>query len=110
MSKEIPLSQGRLALVDDADYAELSQHKWFVDHYGYAVRNFPRSLCKTRDIRMHRVILNAPDGMTVDHINGNRLDNRRCNLRLATDAQNKCNVGRRATNTSCRKSKGTGTI
>ena len=49
---------------------------------------------------MHRHILDAPIGFEVDHINGNTLDNRRCNLRLATSTQNGCNTRRRSDNTS----------
>jgi hypothetical protein len=49
---------------------------------------------------MHRVILNTPDGMKTDHINNDKLDNRRCNLRVCTDAQNMRNRGKQANNTS----------
>jgi hypothetical protein len=48
--------------------------------------------------RLHRVIMDCPDGMTVDHINGDTMDNRRCNLRIATQSQNQMNRG------SCRGS------
>ncbi len=46
-------------------------------------------------IDMHRLIMNPPKGMEVDHINGNRLDNRRENLRIVTSQQNKMNSGTR---------------
>ena len=70
------------ALVDDADYAELSKHKWCVSD-GYAVRKIGKKVTA-----MHRVILNTPVGMHSDHINGDRLDNRRCNLRVCTRTEN----------------------
>lgn len=86
MTREIPLSRGKVALVDDADYERLNQWKW---HYnastGYAAR---RDWQARRYVLMHRVILDAPAGRAVDHINGDGLDNRRANLRLATAAQN----------------------
>ena len=53
-----------------------------------------------RTIFLHRVILSPPDGYFVDHINMNRLDNRRCNLRIATKAQNSYNRPARRDNTS----------
>lgn len=97
--KEIPLTRGKVAIVDDDDYAELSNYKWYYDSKGYAARH------KTRDQKrayqsMHRQIVNAPDGMEVDHINGDRLDNRRANLRLCTRSQNQHNKGAQANNTS----------
>lgn len=82
MTKLIHLTQNRMAIVDDEDYDWLMQWKWYF-HKGYAQRSIVR-----RKAHMHRIILNAPQGMEVDHINGNGLDNRRANLRLATRQQN----------------------
>jgi len=94
MVKEIELSQGMVALVNDADYAELAQHRWCANRIGgnfYAVRNGPRTDGHRARIYLHRIILGAPPDMGVDHINGDGLDNRRNNLRLATKSQNGAN-------------------
>lgn len=90
MSKEITLSRGRVAIVDDADYGWLSQWKWLYITSGYAVRRHMVNK-RQRATSMHRLIMGFPDIMEVDHINGNKLDNRRCNLRLATTSQNQQN-------------------
>jgi hypothetical protein len=84
--KQIQLTKGLVALVDDEDYERLSSFKWKA-HHRYAARNVRRN-GKFLTIMMHREILKAPSGMDVDHINGDRLDNRRSNLRLATRSQN----------------------
>lgn len=85
--KEIRLSQGKFALVDDEDYEWLNQYKW--QHAtGYAVRHNPLGAKK---ISMSRTIVNCPNGMVVDHINHNTLDNRRSNLRICTYSQNSIN-------------------
>lgn len=92
--KTIPLSKGKVAIVDDQDFEELSCHKWHFEagrHRGYAGRWEPfirEGRRSPRRIYMHRVILNPPDGMVCDHINGNKLDNRRANLRVCTHAEN----------------------
>jgi hypothetical protein len=49
---------------------------------------------------MHRLLIDCPDGMHVDHIDGNGLNNRRANLRIATSGQNQCNRGKSPRNTS----------
>jgi hypothetical protein len=92
--REILLSQGKFAIVDDADYGGLSQYNWFFNKIGYAVKNEPREkrYKNCRKTYMHRLILNTEKGIETDHINGNTLDNRRCNLRLATKSQNAMNV------------------
>lgn len=89
MTKEIPLTKGYVALVDDDVYDILSQWKWQIDAYGYAIRT-PARPAKTT-IKMHRAIMNAPQGIDVDHTNGNKLDNRLENLRLCTRGQGICN-------------------
>lgn len=86
--KEIPLTQGKVALVDDVDYEFISQFKWFaqrVKNTWYAVRRAPRDeKGKRKAIYMHNFLM----GGRAHHINGNGLDNGRSNLRLATNTQN----------------------
>jgi hypothetical protein len=93
---EIPLrakdgSVRAIALVDQPDYIDLSRHCWCCTSEGYAARYH-----KGIYVRMHRVImgLSPGDGVQVDHINGNRLDNRRANLRVCTHAINNRNQKR----------------
>lgn len=88
--KQIPLSKGCAALVDDVDFDMLMQWKWCYNT-GYAVRT-DYSSGKPKRIYMHRLIMETPSGMETDHINSNRLDNRRSNLRVCTHQQNCMNV------------------
>ena len=90
----IPLTRGAWALVDEGDFAYLSSFAWQLAP-PYASRN--RRVEEQESpphIYMHRAILDivARRGIYVDHINGNQLDNRRSNLRLATTAQNAQNL------------------
>jgi hypothetical protein len=86
----IDLKGGYRAIVDDEDYEFLSQSNWSRNNKGYACKKV-RINGKPRNCYMHRVLLNAQKGESVDHINGNRLDNRRENMRLATVSQNAMN-------------------
>lgn len=87
--REIPLTQGKIAVVDNADYARVAAFKW---HF-----NTGRAVRRDGDgsILMHRFILNPPSWMCVDHINNDKLDNRRANLRLASHSQNSMNAASR---------------
>lgn len=97
--KEIPLTQGKVALVDDADYEWLSQWKWCYAtsgrgrQYGYAVRASKNGPL----IKMHRFIVGATSDVFVDHKDGDGLNNTRSNIRACTRIQNAQNTtGKRA--------------
>lgn len=92
--RTISLTKGKEAIVDEDDYDMLAAYKWHVTFYGYA-RHHSREA-----IWMHRLILNAPANKQVDHINGNRLDNRKENLRLCSNRLNTANQGIKSNNTS----------
>ena len=93
--KCIKLSQGKEAIVDDEDFEYLRQFKWHVTDTGYACRKDGR-----KNKYMHRELMGSPKGLQIDHINGNRLDNRRSNLRVVTVGDNRKNTGIRSDNTS----------
>ncbi len=88
--KLIPLTKGFSAKVDDEDYEYLMQWKW---HYsaGYAERKEYQN-GRQRPVKMHRVIMNAPEGVLVDHIDGNPLNNQKSNLRFSTHSTNAMNM------------------
>lgn len=87
MSRKIPLTKGKFALVDDEDYEYLNQFKWHYSSTGYAVRDIQKNGKRTSQ-RMHRIVNQTPDGMQTDHRNHNTLDNRKDNLRTCTALQN----------------------
>jgi hypothetical protein len=96
--KIIELTKGKVAIVDDDDYNELSKYKW--QYTTFTGHEYARRAVNYTSQNMHRFIMNPPNGMEVDHINGNGLDNRRCNLRICTPTQNQWNSKTPITNTS----------
>jgi hypothetical protein len=100
--KCIELTRGKVAIVDDGDFEYLAQWRWFCSVKGYAVRSTypdgPRNWKNIKTVWMHREILKPRDEFETDHINGNKLDNRRCNLREVDDVQQNWNKGARKTN------------
>lgn len=95
--REILLTQGKVAIVDDEDYDRLMGHSWHYRHshrqgYGYAVS-------KER-VPMQVMIMSPFPGLIVDHIDGNTLDNRKRNLRVCTKGENRLNSRIQTNNTS----------
>ncbi len=93
---KIPLINGGLSLVDEEDYEFLSQFTWRRNQNGYAFRTSHKPYTLSR--QMHRIVAQTPVGMATDHINGDRLDNRRSNLRVCTMSQNARNTNPLSTN------------
>ncbi len=106
--KEIELTRGQVALVDDADFEGLNQWNWHAwwspaTRSFYAIRSVPRADGKRQCVRMHREVLGLPFGGRQeqgDHINHDTLDNRRANLRVVSCQQNNTNRRKRSDNTS----------
>jgi hypothetical protein len=94
--KYIELTRGKVAIVDDEDFERLNQLKWHVTRFGYAGHWFP----KKKYVFMHNLIQKVPIGMQPDHINRNKLDNRKCNLRICTKSENNINKSLHPCNTS----------
>jgi len=97
--KEIKLTQGKVALVDDEDYEYLSQFQWQIKKTNglfYAKRGvWVTERNNNIHIYMHREIIDAPIKMDVDHIDGNGLNNQKSNLRICVHAQNMANMKKR---------------
>lgn len=98
--KEILLSGGHVALVDDADYPALSRRTWRVQLNESGIR-YAKCSVGRRSVYMHREITGATQGQQVDHRNGDGLNNVRSNLRICTHAENMRNK-RSATGTGSR--------
>lgn len=95
---EIRTSKGQIVLVDDDLYEELNRKKWHVPNsLRYAQRRIALPSGKSSSLYMHRAIMGCTrgDGLYVDHINRNTLDNRRENLRVLTAREQGHNKGSR---------------
>ena len=105
--KEIKLTQGKIALVDDCDYDIVNQYKWHLQSQGYAIRYIKKTEQQEQnfEILMHRFIYTIhfgeiPDRMFVDHMDRNPLNCQISNLRLVTIQQNGQNTSKNKNNTS----------
>jgi hypothetical protein len=87
---------GHLFLIDAEDWPRISEFKWSVSSDG-GKRMYVSTRIEGKKTYLHRMILKAPYSQTVDHRNGDPLDNRKANLRLATHQQNMFNCGKRST-------------
>lgn len=96
--KKIPLTKGKFAIVDDEDYKKVMEYRWKYSNRGYAAKNYVEN-GKNKTLLMHRLIMGDPV-LFVDHIDGDPLNNRKSNLRLATNRQNCLNQKLGSQNTS----------
>lgn len=95
---ELPLTKGKVAKIDRADMLIVGGFTWLAQVVAgrWSARRFFRDgRGGNRSIYLHRWIMEAPDGMMVDHVNGDALDNRRANLRVCTAQQNTANRKKR---------------
>lgn len=101
--REIVLTQGKVALVDDEDFYLANQFKWFAHYDGtnwYAKRYLGKRGGKDSYELLHQFL--APENRLTDHVDGNGLNNQRLNLRLATHAQNLANQKKQRRKTTSR--------
>lgn len=101
--KIIELTQGKVALIDASDYGLISKYRWYArwdKGTWYAVYCVYPEKGRKYTIFIHRIILDVPKDLQVDHINGDGLDCRRINMRICTQQQNMCNRKLNCNNTS----------
>ena len=102
--KKIKLNHGKFALVDDEDFDYLNQWRWRFGLNGYASRTQylggGRKKQIQKGIYMHRLIMPSKTPLVTDHINRNKLDNQKINLRIVTECINVVNRGMQRNNTS----------
>jgi len=89
-SKTIKLTRGYETIVDAEDYEELNKHKWYCCSRGYARRHIYKNQ-KGGSLFMHRIVNQTPEGLQTDHIDRDKLNNRKSNLRTVTHQQNAMN-------------------
>jgi hypothetical protein len=100
VTTKLPLRNNRFTLIDDSDLPLVSEHRLYFNAgngYVYAHRKVDG---KKIDTPIHRLLLQPPTGLVCDHINGDKLDNRRANLRVTTQSNNRRNSVGKRTNTS----------
>lgn len=85
---KLELTRGQFALLDEEDYEKFKKYSWHCTNHGYAARRDADNIHHY----LHRDVLDAKKGDVIDHINGNKLDNRRENLRFCTQMQNSWNA------------------
>ena len=93
--KYVELNKDKRTLIDDEDFNYLNKFKWYITPKGYVIGKVGNKM-----ILMHREILKAPPDLQVDHKNGDKLDNRKENLRFCTQSQNRANMDKYRKNTS----------
>lgn len=98
----VQVSKEKYAIIDACDVYLVENFKWNISSHGYAKRTVTKQNGKKTTVYMHRVIAATPHGFETDHINMDRLDNRRSNLRAVTTAENQWNT------IQCREGKETG--
>lgn len=89
MTRELELIDGSTVLVDDDDYEKLMEYRW--NFSGRYARRTYYNKGKYVSVLMHAFIMNTPKGMVTDHVNRNRRDNRKSNLRICTQRENSWN-------------------
>lgn len=80
--------KGKRAKVDEDTLKSYGHLSWFLSDTGYAMRRPTLDDGSKVTVRLHRLVAEAPEGMVVDHLNGDKLDNRRDNLRVCSQADN----------------------
>jgi hypothetical protein len=99
--KLIHLAKGKVAKVSDEDYEWLNSMSWHCSNKGYARHgNYDKVTKKTKSVYMHRLIMGEPKGLQIDHIDGDKLNNQRENLRIVTQSKNSLNTKVREGKTS----------
>lgn len=96
--KQIPLTQGKCAIIDDSDFDIVSAHKWYAIWDGwnwYAGRKHNK-----RQQRLHNFLMQPPAGVIIDHRDGNGLNNQRQNLKISTYSHNVHRMRKKIAHTS----------